>query len=111
MYRPAGVAEVALELAEDCGDRVARERVAALAVEAVDGLDQTQAGHLDEIVERLACALVASRELARQWQEAVNQLGARRDVAVALETFEELALIGAGGRRVRDSRHLIPPFE
>ena len=51
--RPRLVAEVALELAGDRRDRVARERHAAVGVEAVDGLDEAEARDLEDVVERL----------------------------------------------------------
>src|ERR671915_1675737 len=66
--RPAAVAEVALELAEDRRHRERGERRGAVRLEAVDGLEQAERGDLDEVVERLAAALVAAREVARQRQ-------------------------------------------
>src|SRR5690242_5340304 len=65
VHRPADVAEVALELAEDRGNREAGEGHAAGGVEAVHGLDETHARHLEEIVHRLVRALVAAGKLAR----------------------------------------------
>jgi hypothetical protein len=44
--RPSLVAEVALELAENRGRRVARELRTAARIEAVDRLDQAQARNL-----------------------------------------------------------------
>ena len=51
--RPATVAEMALQLPEDGGDGEGREGGAALGVEAVDRLDQSDARDLDQIVEWL----------------------------------------------------------
>ena len=68
--RPARVAEVALDLAEDRRHREARERRAAVELVAVDRLDEPDARHLDQVVDRLAGGAVAPRELARQREEA-----------------------------------------
>ena len=57
-HRPGAVAEVALDLAEDRRDRVARERDAALDVEAVDGLDERVARDLVEVLEQVTSAAV-----------------------------------------------------
>ena len=81
-HRPALVAEVALELAEDRRHRERRERRLARRVEAVDRLQQAERRDLDEVVELLAAALVAPRELARQRQEALHELLARGRIAV-----------------------------
>ena len=52
-HGPRAVAEVALDLAEDRRDRVARERHLARQVEAVDRLHEAQRRDLEEVVERL----------------------------------------------------------
>jgi hypothetical protein len=87
---------VALELAEDGRDGEAREGGLARRVEAVDRLQQAQRGDLDEVVERLAAALVAPRELASEWQEALHERVAGRRVA-AMGALEQ----GAVGTRPR----------
>src|SRR3954468_15206919 len=69
-HRPAAVAEVALEFAQDRGHGKARERGLAVRVEAVDGLQQAEARDLHQVVERLAAALIAACELAGKRQEA-----------------------------------------
>src|SRR3954447_20491052 len=69
---PRPVAEVALDLAHDRGHGVARERHAALDVEAVDGLHEAEAGDLEDVVERLFGALIAGGKLARERQEALD---------------------------------------
>ena len=61
VHRPAAVAEVALELAEDGRDREGGEGGAALGVEAVDRLDQADARDLDQVVVGLGSAGVAAR--------------------------------------------------
>jgi hypothetical protein len=57
---------VAFDLAADGGDRVARERDAAVDVEAVDGLDEAVASNLEDVVEGLLGALVARGDLPRE---------------------------------------------
>ena len=106
---PGAVAEVALELAEDRRYRVAREGVATIGVEAVDRLQQSEARHLDQVVQRLAGALVTARQLARQRKEALDELGAGRQIAVALEALEQELLAQALAARcssgVRNGSH------
>ena len=97
-HRPALVAEVALELAEDGRDGEARERGLAARVEAVDRLQQPERGDLDQVVERLAAALVAAGELARERQEALHELLAR-----------ELVAARGRARAARDRRACAPP--
>jgi hypothetical protein len=92
---PTGVAEVALDLAEDGGHRVAREGVAAAGVVAVDRFHQREARHLHQILEGFARALVTARQLAGERQKALDQLVARGCVALALVAQEELLLLTA----------------
>jgi len=66
VHGPAEVTEVALELTEDRRYRKRRERGPAVGVVAVHRLDQAEAGHLQQIIERLMGAAVAARQLARQ---------------------------------------------
>ena len=80
-HRPALVAEVALELAQDRRDGEAREGRLARRIEAVDRLQQPERGDLDQVVERLAAALVAAGELARERQKALDELLARELIA------------------------------
>ena len=101
VHRPAPVAEVALELAEDRGDGEGREGGAALGVEAVDRLDQADARDLDQVVERLGAARVPGREPPRERHEALDQLladGRRGILGVAAQQrplVREL-LVGTG---------------
>ena len=92
--RPRAVAEVALDLAEDGRHRVAGERDPALEVEAVDRVEQAQAGDLEEVVEGLVGALVAACELARERQEALDERLAVDRVAVIEVAREERAILG-----------------
>ena len=98
VYRPAEVAEVALELTENRRHRERGEGGPALGVEAVDRLDEAQAGDLEKVVERLSRAGVPSGELARQGQEAGYELVARAAVSVLLPADEELGRVGPGDR-------------
>ena len=102
-HRPAAVAEVALELTEDRRDGIARERHAALRVEAVERLDEPEARHLDEVVERLAIAAVARCEATRERHETLDQLLANHGVAPSgvapqQDAFVDELLVGPGGR-------------
>src|SRR5207253_1208631 len=63
-HRPALVAEVALDLADDVRRRIRRQLDAALEVETVDRLDQSDRADLDEILQLLAAVRVPPRERA-----------------------------------------------
>ena len=92
MQRPALVAEVALQLAEDGRCGVARELRAAAGFEAVDRLDQAEARDLQQVVERLVGVRVAQREIASQRQETLHQLLTRGEVAELVIANQELSL-------------------
>jgi hypothetical protein len=94
VHGPPGVAEVPLELAEDGRHGVGRERDAAVGLVAVDRLDEPEAGNLQEVVERLAAALVAPRQPAGQGQEALDENLARRRVARLPVVAEENVGVG-----------------
>jgi hypothetical protein len=102
--RPAPVAEVPLELAEDGRDGEGREGGAALRIEAIDGLDESDACHLDEIVEGLCPAGVAGGEPPGQRHEAFDELLAdnrRMILRVALEQTPLVDQLLLGPRRGR----------
>ena len=80
-HGPDAVAEVAFELAEDRRRGEGGEGDAALGVEAVDRVDQAEAGDLEEVVEGLAGAAVAQRQPLGERQVAAHQLLADRRVA------------------------------
>lgn len=61
--RPALVAEVPFDLADDGGGGVRGELDAALRVEAVHGLDQADGGDLGQIVQRLATVAEAPGQM------------------------------------------------
>ena len=73
-----------------------------LKIEAVDRLDQAEAGHLKQVIEGLAGAVVATGELAGQRQETLHQLVAGATVLVAVPTHEQL--LGADSRQGRVGR-------
>ena len=100
-HRPRAIAEVALDLAQDRRHRIAREGDLALEVEAVDRLDQTEAGDLEEVVEGLLGALVAARELARERQEALDEHLAIDRIALIQIAGEEGAILRNPGDVVR----------
>ena len=81
MDAPRAVAEVAPDLAEDGGHRVARERRPVAGVEAVDRLQQADRAGLDEVVERLVGVRVALREVPHERQVALGELRANVSLA------------------------------
>ena len=101
--RPALVAEVALDLADDVRRGVGGERDLALELEAVDRLDQADRAHLLDVLERLAAAGVAARERAHQRQVALDQLLARRRVAALVVAAQQLAVLLRAPSRARTS--------
>ena len=104
---PGGVAEVAPQLAEDRGDRVAREGEPAIRIPAVDGLHEADRCDLDEVVERLGRAAVAQREAARERHVAFDQLVARGGVA-ALVTAHEALVVALAARALGADRTADP---
>ena len=75
------------------GHREGGERRLAGRVEAVDGLQQAERGDLDEVVELLAAALVAARQLARERQEARDERLAGRRVALPVVALEQAPVL------------------
>ena len=64
--RPAFIAKVALDLADDRRRRVGRELDAALEIETVDRLEQPDGSDLHEVVERLPAIGKSHREKAHE---------------------------------------------
>ena len=89
-HRPALVAEVALDLADDVGRRVRRQLDAALEVEAVDRLDEADGADLDEVVEVLAARGVAPRQRPHQREVHGDELLARLAVAVQVVAAQQV---------------------
>jgi hypothetical protein len=83
-HRPAAVAEVALDLADDVRSRVGRQLDATVEVEPVDRLDQSDRTDLDQVVELLAAIRVAPCQRSHQRHVPLDQLLARCDVAVVV---------------------------
>src|SRR4051812_34803992 len=88
-HRPALVAEVPLDLADDVRRRVGRQLDAAVEVEAVDRLDQADGADLDEILELLAAVRVAPGERAHERHVLLDQLLARLEVALLVVAPQE----------------------
>src|SRR5215210_1892362 len=88
-YRPAAVAEMALDLADDVRRRIGRELDAAVDVETVDRLDQADRADLDEVLELLAAIGVAAGEGAHERHVLLDQLRAGREVALLVVAAEE----------------------
>jgi len=64
--RPAFIAEITLDLADDRRRRVRRELHAAFEIEAIDRLEQSDRTNLNQIVERFAAIRELDREIACQ---------------------------------------------
>src|SRR5690349_16667112 len=99
MQRPPAVAEVAPQLAEDRGDRERREACAAVGVKAVDGLYERHAGDLGKVLVWLGRVCVATRELAREWHETLDQRFASGVAAAVLRTQGSRGLRPSSARR------------
>src|SRR5215217_1811193 len=88
-HRPAAVAEVALDLADDVRRRVCRQLDAAVEVEAVDRLDEADRADLHQIVELLAAVAVAPRERADERHVLLDELLARLEIALLVVAAEQ----------------------
>jgi hypothetical protein len=101
-HRPRAVAQVAPDLAHHGRHGVAGERDVAAEVEAIDRLEEPEAGDLEEIVDRLAGVLVAARQGAREGQEALHEHVAVDRVA-PLEVALKQRPVGAQAPRATPS--------
>src|SRR5450631_1415056 len=110
VHGPTGIAEIALELAQDRWDGEGGERQAAAGVEAVDRLDQAEGRDLDQVLERLAGVAVAAGEALGQREVLRRQLVASARILTLLPAGEKLGIVRAAllrcGRRV----HWLAPF-
>src|SRR3954454_4321251 len=88
-HRPAAVAEVALDLADDVRRCVRRELDAAREVEAIDCLDQADRPDLHQVVELFAAVAVPACERAHQRHVLLDQLLACRKVAFLVVPAEQ----------------------
>src|SRR6202000_903226 len=79
---PAGVAEMALELADDGRDRKRAELDPAVGIETVDRAEQAEVGDLHEILQRLVRAVVTPGEAAGHRGELLEQLVAGTAIGV-----------------------------
>src|SRR5581483_11268154 len=89
VHRPRLVAEVPLDLSQDGRHGVRGQLHPPLGVEAVDRVDEADATDLDEVVERLAASRVAERQRADERHQVLDQLLARRPVALVLVRVQE----------------------
>ncbi len=109
--RPAAVAEVAAQFADDRGDGEARERDAAGRIKAIDGLQEPEAGDLQQIVERLlglAIALAIDRASGRKRSTSASRRRGSRLSACGKELRVRQRGARSLGRyraKVRRSRH------
>ena len=85
------------------GEAKAVKGVPRLGVEAVDRVDEAEAGDLQEVVEGLAGAAVAQRQVLGEGQVAAHQLLAGRLVAVARRSAPRARARWPGRRRGRAS--------
>ena len=88
-HRPALVAEVALELADDGGRGEGGELQAPVRVEAVDRAQQAQRGDLLEVVERHAPVGEAAGEVEREPQVGRHELVADGQVTGPVVGLEQ----------------------
>ena len=103
--RPGAVAEVTLDLSGHVRDRKRSELHFPLRIEPVDGLDQADASHLDEILVLLAPHAVPSREALDQRHVLLDQALSCAQVSV-LAVLADQAVHGlpAGACRRRSPR-------
>src|SRR5436190_6480024 len=95
-HRPALVAEVALDLADDVRRRVRGQLDAAVDVEAVDRLDQPDRPDLDEVVELFAPVRVAPGERPDERHVLLDQLVAGCEIAVRVIAPQKGSVVDVG---------------
>src|SRR5918996_3120364 len=110
-HRPALVAEVALDLADDVRRGVGGELDAALDVEAVDRLDEPDRADLDEVLELLAAVRVAPRQRPHERHVLLDQLLARSEVQVLVVAAEECAVALLGHQPAPASTFFVSPIQ
>ena len=93
MDRKDTIAEVALELTEDRGDRVSVKARAAGRIEAVERLQHPQAGDLEEVIDPLTSAAVAKGEAAREGKVVLGELLTGGPAACAVVPVVEIPLV------------------
>ena len=94
--RPPSISEVALQLAHDGRGGVRRERNAALRVEAIDRVQQTQRCGLRQIVDGLAPPGETPGEVLGEREELLSEVIPRRGVWEASEEIRDLFLWPGG---------------
>ena len=86
----------ALELTDDRGRRVRRERHPALRIEAVDRVQEPQGCGLGEVFDRLTPPGEPPGEVLGERQELLRELVPRGGIGETPEEFGDL-LLGTGG--------------
>ncbi len=84
VHRPGSVAEVTPDLAEHRRHRERGELDTSVDVEALDGVDQPDGAHLDEVLERLAAPGVPRRERSHEGQQLGEHTVSGLTVAVTM---------------------------
>jgi hypothetical protein len=87
-YRPALVSEVALQLAEDGGRGEGGELQTPAGFEPVDRLEQSDGGHLFQVVDRDAAVGKPAGQMDGQPEVGGDQLISERGVTRAREVIE-----------------------
>src|SRR4051812_30216513 len=88
-HRPAAVAEVTLDLADDVRRRIGGQLDAAVDVEAVDRLDQPDRADLNEVLELLAAVGVPAGQGTDERHVLLDQLLAGSQVSVLVVAAQE----------------------
>jgi len=102
VHGPGPVPEVPADLAEDGRSRVRGELEAATGVEPVDGLDQADRPGLEQVVERLAAAVVPAGDVADQRQVPLDEHGPQSiPLGTGLGQFGQADEVGTGGLTTR----------
>src|SRR5436190_8971636 len=86
-YRPATVAEMALQLAGDRYRREGRELDPTVRIESIDRIQQAEVGDLDEIVEGFSASREPSGEVTGERQEALDELLSSSGIGEPAEEF------------------------
>src|SRR4051794_21168963 len=76
----------------------------AVGLESVDGLEQAEACHLDQILQRLTGMAIAAGELACERHEAHHELLARGDIPVAVVPLQQPLVLASSARSIEIRR-------
>src|SRR5450759_3087661 len=104
VHRPARVAEVAPHLTEDRRHRERGEGMAALRIEAIQRLEQSERSDLLQVLEGLRGLAVPSRETAGERHVVAKEGHSRRLVLMLVPPREQLSDVAAHGSGWRPLR-------